>query len=183
MNKVDGASAADDVLVYQTGALIGGRYEVKRMLMGGQGVVYLCIDNIDGSRVALKTFKHRTGKPHFLTHKTRVHFIKECAIWIRLGRHPNIVLAYRVERIQDWHGIYLVLEWVGTDNINQTADLRTRLAQEKIFQPDHALTVALHVARGMEHANKVSPKLVHGDLKPSNLLIDCSGQIKIADFG
>jgi len=45
--------------LYPPGAIIAGQYEVAgRPLMGGMGIVYLCLDHGEGKRpVALKTFK------------------------------------------------------------------------------------------------------------------------------
>ena len=62
---------------FRAGARINNRYEVVRVLEGGMGLVYLCIDHEQEARpVALKTFK-----PKFLPDRhTRDRFLREGTI-------------------------------------------------------------------------------------------------------
>lgn len=72
------------------------------------GLVYLCRDHFNSELVALKTFK-----PEFLSHRAaRDLFLREGTMWVEIGRHPNVVQAYRVERVGDGSEVYLVLEWI-----------------------------------------------------------------------
>ena len=100
-----------------------------------------------------------------------------------LGRHPNIVQAYRVERIGDGREVYLVLEWIVQPKDKKSPSLRSWLRGGKRLPPEQALLFALHVARGMKYAITKIPGLVHRDLKPENILVGYDGVARVTDFG
>lgn len=159
--------------------LIAKRYEVVNKLMGGMGIVYLCRDQINEQLVALKTFK-----PEFLSHlAARDLFLREGTMWVDLGRHPNIVQAYRVERIGDGREVYLVLEWIVQPKDKKSPSLRSWLRGGTKLPAEQALLFALHVARGMNYAVTKIPGLVHRDLKPENILVGYDGVARVTDFG
>ncbi len=166
---------------FPTGTRINNRYEVVRVLEGGMGLVYLCIDHEKEARpVALKTFK-----PKFLPDRhTRDRFLREGTIWVALGRHPNIVHAYGVERATNGIDVFLVLEWVAAMvEDNDDSSLRALLLAKNKLSLEDSLTYALHIARGMKHATTKIPGLVHRDLKPENILVGRDGNARVTDFG
>ena len=165
---------------YPPGERIAGRYEVVKVLTGGMGVVYLCADHErEGLPVALKTFK-----PKYLPDRaTRDRFLREGTIWVGLGHHPNIVRAYRVERLRGGLEVYLVLEWVAAAPGKEDASLRAWLQRGRSLPPERSLHFALHIARGMHHATTRIPGLVHRDMKPENVLIGRDGNARVTDFG
>ncbi len=95
--------------IHPPGARTAGRYEIAdRPLMGGIGIVYLCLDHEQDRPVALKTFK-----PEYLSDRaTRDRFLLEGTTWANLGRHPHIMRACGVERVGDGRKVCLVLELV-----------------------------------------------------------------------
>lgn len=88
----------DTMSIYPPGSIIANRYEVAgRPLMGGMGIVYLCLDHKEYRPVALKTFR-----PEYLPDRTvRDRFLREGIICLELGRHHHIVRCYGVEHIGD----------------------------------------------------------------------------------
>ena len=80
--------------VYPPGARIAGRFEVAgRPLMGGMGIVYLCLDHQEQRPIALKTFR-----PELLPDRAaRDRFLREGTAWVELGAHPNIVRCFIME--------------------------------------------------------------------------------------
>jgi serine/threonine protein kinase len=98
--------------LYPSGALIADRYEVAgRPLLGGMGIVYLCLDHQTQRPVALKTFR-----PEYLPDRiVRDRFLREGTTWVNLGSHPHVVRAHNVERIGDGREVYLMLELVAKE--------------------------------------------------------------------
>ncbi|MCA9873530.1 MAG: tetratricopeptide repeat protein [Anaerolineales bacterium] len=159
--------------------LIANRYEVVSKLTGGMGLVYLCRDQETSQLVALKTFK-----PEYLSHRlARDLFLREGTMWVELGSHPNIVRAYRVERIGDGREVYLVLEWIVQPKGKDNPSLRAWLKSGRPLRLSQALTFALHITRGMKYATQRIPGLVHRDLKPENVLIGHDEIARVTDFG
>lgn len=162
--------------ILRKGDWIAARYHILDILNGGFGRVYICEARTGetylrgDSRVALKTplRRHLTG-PGALD-----AFHTEAAQWIALGAHPNIVLAYGVE--EHLRLPFLVMEYVGGARSLHHEIQAGRMNWLR------ALWIAVDVARGLAYAER-RLGLVHGDLKPLNLLLTPSGSVKITDFG
>lgn len=90
-----------------------------------------------------------------------------------LPPHRNIVFVYEV----GWDGDlpYVVTEFV------QGKNLKELIAVEAPFAIDRALEIARQAARGLEFAHQHG--LVHGGLKPRDILISRAGDVKLTDFG
>ena len=167
--------------------MIAGRYEVAgHPLMGGMGIVYLCMDRHEDRPVALKTFR-----PEFLPDRSaRDRFLREGATWVNLGRNPHIVRCYNIDHISDGREVYLVLELIAQEQGRRDASLRSWLIPGQSLLVEQALLFALQVVRGMKHACKQIPGFVHRDLKPENLLIGAdqlsslgTNRLRVTDFG
>lgn len=87
--------------------------------------------------------------------------------------HPNVVRAYDIDNEGDVH--YIVMEYVDGD------DLQTIVRERGVLDYMSAAKYIAGAARGLQHAHDAG--LIHRDVKPANLLINSSGQIKILDLG
>ena len=74
---------------------IGRQYEVRRILEGGMGIVYVCLDLESRNVFALKTFQDK----YLTSNEMKGNFRREALAWIHLEKHPNIVRAIFVQEL------------------------------------------------------------------------------------
>jgi serine/threonine-protein kinase len=146
-----------------TAALLGGRYRLTDLLgAGGAGTVHAAWDEQEQREVAIKRLP--------LGHDNKA-WQREAALAARLS-DPGLV-AVRDSFELDGHA-HLVMDRVP----GQT--LKVRLAQGPVSTDDaRDWTRQIAQAVGAAHAQGV----VHGDLKPSNLMLEPGGRVRVLDFG
>jgi tetratricopeptide (TPR) repeat protein len=151
------------------GDTINCRYRILKMLPGRYGCVYLCTDTVRGQRCALKTFLRKSPE----SDRQLAMLRDEILLWIGLGDHPNIVLAYGMEEFMRLP--YVVMECV------EGGSLADRLAQGPLGW-QAAASFGWQIANGLEYAENVCG-LVHRDVKPANVLLTSDNIAKVTDFG
>jgi WD40 repeat protein/serine/threonine protein kinase len=145
------------------------RYEILELIgRGGMGDVYTAQHKVMNRVVALKVIK-----PELVQNETAVgRFQREVQAAARL-HHGNIVTAYDAEQAGDLH--YLVMEFVDGVNLDEVIHDRGSLPVAE------ACKYVQQAAEGLQHAHELG--MVHRDIKPHNLMVASSGQVKILDFG
>src|SRR3954452_7907800 len=153
--------------VGMTGALIAGRYRMKRRLgAGGMATVFLATDERLERDVAIKRLH---ADP---TEDSGRRFQREAKLGASLN-HPNIVAVY--DTVTDDEGVLIIMEYVPGHT------LRDEIARGPM-NPSRALEIVCAVASALDHAHDHG--VVHRDVKPANVLIDDrAGQVKVADLG
>jgi WD40 repeat protein len=150
-----------------------GEYEiVEEIGRGGMGVVYKARHRKQQRVVALKMLLGGA----FTDREERARFRAEAAAVARL-HHPNIVQIYEIGEHDVGDGLsrpYFTLAFAGGGN------LAGRIAGRP--QPPRQAAGWLEaLARAAHYAHQQG--IVHRSLKPSNVLLDPSGEPKICDFG
>jgi serine/threonine protein kinase len=145
------------------------RYHVLRLLgQGGMGAVYLAEHRHMGRSVALKVIN-----PDLLNHHGALsRFQQEVRAAAKLD-HPNIVAAFDADHAGSLH--FLVMEHVEGQNL---ADY---LAEKGPLPVAEACNIIRQAALGLHHAHERG--MVHRDIKPHNLMLTPSNQVKVLDFG
>jgi serine/threonine-protein kinase len=149
------------------------RYQIRRELgQGGMGVVFLAFDTLLEQQVAIKTVR-RSDQP-YQTWEALVHWlIREARAAASLRGHPNIIAIYDV--IPDPESPSIVMEYVEGQTL---ADL-TQTGQP--VELPFGLSVLQQCAAAIDYAG--SRDIVHRDVKPSNIMVDQAGVVKLMDFG
>ncbi len=164
--------------VFQSGLLfkgkwrnffLGGKYKVLEHLgSGGMGTVFLCEHRHMRRRVAVKLLP-----PDQIEHAGSLQrFMREAQAVARMD-HPNIVRAYDINHDGNIH--FLVMEYVDGVSLQQLVEVRGPL------QVLRSVNYVAQVAAGLQHAYESG--LVHRDIKPTNLVLDRTGIVKILDLG
>ncbi|KAM7273870.1 hypothetical protein ACFE04_028534 [Oxalis oulophora] len=147
----------------------------RKISRGSYGKVALYRNINDGTPYAIKAIcKSRLRKirvSHSETALTNVH--REISIMKRLD-HPNIVSLIEVINDPTSDHLYMVLEYVegnGICNVSQITERMTEKTARRYFNDIVAGVIYLH-----------THNIVHGDIKPENLLLTRHGRLKIGDF-
>ncbi|NLE79062.1 MAG: Stk1 family PASTA domain-containing Ser/Thr kinase [Rhodococcus sp.] len=151
------------------GELLERRYRVDATIArGGMSTVYRGLDTRLDRPVAIKVMD-----PQFATDPAFVaRFEMEARSVARL-KHPSLVAVY--DQGHDGDHAFLVMELVEGGTLRE-------LLRERGPMPPHAVAaVAGPVLDALAVAHRAG--LVHRDVKPENILISDSGEVKIADFG
>ena len=149
--------------------IVNDRYEIgKRIGRGGMAEIFQARDILLDRPVALKVLF-----PEFATDPAFVErFRREAQAAANLN-HPNIVGVYDWGKVNNTY--YIAMEYV---NGRTLADI---LKQSGTLTPMQVCDLISEVASALisAHHNGV----IHRDIKPGNILVSTTGQVKVADFG
>jgi serine/threonine protein kinase len=144
---------------------IDDRYQILDKIGAGSfATVYRARDNELGREVAIKQIHQQfLADPKLLD-----RYWAEAQLLASL-QHPNIVTIFDIVRDRGW----LIMELM-------QANLRDRLQGRQMDLKSLKTTVA-HCLRALKYLH--SRGVIHGDIKPSNLMIDARKRVKLGDFG
>ncbi|WP_019931986.1 protein kinase domain-containing protein [Nocardia sp. BMG111209] len=156
------------------GAMIADRYRLQRLIAtGGMGQVWEALDTRLDRRVAVKVLKAEFSADPTFRHRFRT----EAKTTAQLN-HPGIAGIYDYGETFDQAGgetAYLVMELVQGEPLNAVL---SRLGRLSVAQ---GLDMLEQTGRALEVAHAAG--VVHRDVKPGNILVTPTGQVKITDFG
>ncbi|HEX4008268.1 MAG TPA: protein kinase [Acidobacteriaceae bacterium] len=144
-----------------------GRFRIEALLgSGGMGEVYRAFDTILQRPVAIKRMFWREGSAA----QDRSLFLREGQRASALT-HPNIAAIYDV--IEEKDDVLLVMEYIAGSTLRQ--QLGSPMPSDRFFSIAQQCVDALSAAHGKG--------ILHGDVKPENIMLTPSGQVKLLDFG
>ena len=149
------------------GKTLGGYKILAQIAKGGMGSVYKAKQLALGRVVALKRLSTRLAGEQFLQ-----RFLNEARAAAKLS-HPNIVQVYDIKQEYGFH--FIAMEYV------EGPTLRERIESGGAIRPLRAVEIGVDVAKALTCARESS--IVHRDIKPDNVLLGETGQVKVADFG
>ncbi|MGA0874286.1 MAG: Stk1 family PASTA domain-containing Ser/Thr kinase [Ilumatobacteraceae bacterium] len=149
--------------------IVNDRYEIgKRIGRGGMAEIFQARDILLDRPVAMKVLF-----PEFATDPAFVErFRREAQAAANLN-HPNIVAVYDWGKLNNTY--YIAMEYV---NGRTLADI---LKQSGTLTPMQVCDVMSEVASALISAHQNG--VIHRDIKPGNILVSTTGQVKVADFG
>ena len=134
---------------------------------GGMGVVYVAEDTVLRRRVAIKIPHAGKDESHY-----RARFLREAQAVSKL-RHQNIAAVHDFGETEEGQP-FIVMELVSGQTLGD-------LLSGPGISVGRAVQVARQVAEALGEAHRL--KVVHRDVKPSNVVIDDAGVVKVLDFG
>ena len=152
------------------GSVVADRYVVQSTLgSGGTGVVYKAIDKTLGEPIAIKMLRSDLVDGDLATTEELKHELR----LTRRVSHRNVV---RTHDFGSHRGVpFITMEFV------DGASLASVLSHRGALPPDVVLSLARQLVRALEAAHEQG--VMHGDLKPANLIVARDGTLKVADFG
>ncbi|WCJ36557.1 Protein kinase superfamily protein [Euphorbia peplus] len=93
---------------------------------------------------------------------------------------PFVVTAIGFSSDRKHRSMLLIYELMPNGNL-QDALLHRKCPE--LFKWEKRLRVAVEIAKGISYLHSLDPPAIHGDIKPSNILLDQSFSAKLADFG
>src|ERR1700689_4495286 len=155
-------TTADDM----AGATVGGFAVLKRLGAGGMGQVYGAEDTTLKRFVAIKrmALQSESGEAD------RKRLLKEAQRASALN-HPNVGSVYDV--VEHAGERWLVMEYIEGETLRHRLD--EPISAEEFF------SIATQCCEGLQAAHEKG--IVHGDIKPENIMLTPANRVKILDFG
>ena len=146
-----------------------GRYQLFETLgVGATSRVLRGFDPMIGRPVAVKLFPAELAKG-----EARDRFLREARVVGQLS-HPNVITLHDMGIEEATQTPYLVMELIDGTPLD-------RLLEKGTLPLPRACAWVAHAAEALEAAHNRG--VIHGDVKPANILITADGKVKLTDFG
>ena len=153
------------------GEVLGERYELlEKIGEGGMAIVYKARDRKLDRLVAVKILKKE-----FANNKDVAEKFKKEATAVANFSNSNIVNVLDVGHEEDGNVDYFVMEYINGKTLKEFIKYNGKLSYTT------AINIAIKIAKALEcaHGNNI----IHRDVKPQNILVTESGEVKVTDFG
>jgi serine/threonine protein kinase/WD40 repeat protein/energy-coupling factor transporter ATP-binding protein EcfA2 len=154
-----------------TGLLLKGRYELLEALgSGGEARVMKALDHQLDRMVALKM------RPVDVN-GDRDDLLREAKLLLELTPHPSLPLVR--EDFFEGDEYVIVMDWV--DGIDLARLLRQKGTPG--LGVSNVLSYLAETAEALTFLHTQEPPIIHGDVKPANMILTRGGHVKLVDFG
>ncbi|MEF2976399.1 Stk1 family PASTA domain-containing Ser/Thr kinase [Subtercola sp. YIM 133946] len=157
--------------------LLAGRYRIGDIIgRGGMSNVYVGRDERLGRQVAIKLLKSSlAGDPIF-----RTRFRQEAQAASRMA-HPTIVRVFDAgeEKVVEPGGAEAIVPFIVMEYVQGI--LLKDLIRQGPVDPAEAVRITDGILTALEYSHRAG--VVHRDIKPGNIMLTNSGQVKVMDFG
>ena len=153
----------------KAGTILDDRYEIIDVVgTGGMSTVYRAKDERLKRFVAIKVLKSEYSNDQQFVSKFRAEAQSSAGL-----THPNIVSVYDV--CEDDGRYFIVMELVEGITLKEYINLNGRIGMKQ------AIDFSIQIASGLEAAHE--HHVIHRDIKPQNIIVSKSGNLKVTDFG
>ena len=141
-------------------------YEIEKSIgEGGGGVVYLGYHKRLKKKVVLKKIKGNVSD--FVNSRTEVDALKNL---------KHSFLPQVIDFIESPEGIYTVMDYVEGESLQQKIDRGYTFSEKEVRR------YAEQLCEAVEYLHSQTPPLIHGDIKPDNIMITKEGNVCLIDF-
>ena len=155
-------------IMFKTGDIIDGRYEIKEQIgAGGGGTVYKAYDKSMRMDVAIKLVKDLLLTSSELEVRTEVDLIKRL-------KHKYLPTVYNF--VESDNAVYMVMEYIDGHDIKALSDMG------RTFNEDTIIRCGIQICEALDELHSQKPPIIHGDIKPSNIMLTPADNICLIDF-
>ncbi|NBK93416.1 serine/threonine protein kinase [bacterium 1XD21-13] len=159
-------------ILLETGTVIDGKYRILYQIgQGGMSVVYLAINERANKTWAVKEVRRETGLG---TQVVRERLMAETELLKRL-RHPRLPAI--VDVIDEGESLLIVMDYI------EGRSLKEVLAQEGAQSQEQVLLWGKQLCEVLSYLHEQKPSIIYRDMKPSNIMVQPDGSLKLIDFG
>lgn len=152
--------------MFKTGDIIDGRYEIKEQIgSGGGGVVYKAYHLAMKKDVAIKLIKNVSSDN--LENRAEIDLMKNL-------KSKYLPIFY--DFIESDGNVYTVMEYIDGHDIKSLSEMGRRFDESTIIRSGIQLCCAA------EELHSQHPPIIHGDIKPANVMLTSADNICLIDF-
>lgn len=156
----------------KVGLVLDGKYEIlKEIGQGGMSIVYVAMDNRLNKQWAVKELKNDGSQ----SVEMQLKGIEREANILKKVDHP--VLPRIVDIIDKDGTVYVVMDYI------QGLALDRILKEEGAQPQEQVIEWAKQLASALDYLHSLNPPIIYRDMKPSNIMLQPDGRVKLIDFG